>query len=715
MIRTQRGAAWAALATAIVLVAPAAAQQILLDRPVRAGDLIVFPDLNDETKYYYVVDKPRLATSDDGRPQFSFLRYVENVRSGAGENEIREGEGGGIVHALVSLQVSDEQRRDAERELRRVASGAELVGPVVFKSGRFGLVSSFTDPEGDLTQQVVGLGNAPLLDGEKAAVSMQLTKLGAKVLWESFQTPTPDISFTFEMDVEGFRSPKRALIEADFDQVYEHEAFGAGVASTYLAGEIKASFDDLQRTGAIKLTQVGEDEDLDALITTAYNKIAEMMFQPLGGTGTPDLASLGAAAGAGGGLLERATDMLAKNRAEARADNEAIRRRNQERGAIEEEAAEARYVASVKREEAERARRRAEELEEKAGQWEARAEELEREVAGLEAGGAAESTLNAARERAVEARRAATSLRAAADAARAKADEAEAASSREETHADDLDDQMEEEVSVPSFAVVAAYEMKKVRHRGMFRIDLNKYTSDTLTLRFDENIGDLRDLMEDGETFRQVNLDDPLYRQREIVAFVDGMNAEDFGEYINFVSVQMRKKHEEGEETHDEVRIDRDNFNDEGNAFKLLYGWKGDDDRRRWMEYEYRAQWSFFGGASLEQDWAATTSGALNLAPPFQRRTVTLEATDMEALEEAGVRAITVKVYYDLGGEDLVRQEVLNASKGELSRTVEFMLPANEFEYDYEISWTLRGNRTLSSGRRTTSDAILFVDELPAG
>ena len=33
---------------------------------------------------------------------------------------------------------------------------------------------------------------------------MQLTKLGAKILWESFQTPTPDISFSFEMDVTGF-------------------------------------------------------------------------------------------------------------------------------------------------------------------------------------------------------------------------------------------------------------------------------------------------------------------------------------------------------------------------------------------------------------------------------------------------------------------------------------------------------------------------------
>ena len=64
---------------------------------------------------------------------------------------------------------------------------------------------------------MVGLGNAPLGRGEGGGVDA-LTKLGAKILWESFQTPTPDISFSFEMDVTGFRSPQRAVIEANFDR-----------------------------------------------------------------------------------------------------------------------------------------------------------------------------------------------------------------------------------------------------------------------------------------------------------------------------------------------------------------------------------------------------------------------------------------------------------------------------------------------------------------
>src|SRR6266851_10510002 len=80
----------------------ARAQQILIDNPVRAGELVVFPDLNDAQAYYYVNDKPHLAVDGNGEPQFSFLRWVQNVHSAADQPQADEGEGGGIVHAVVS-------------------------------------------------------------------------------------------------------------------------------------------------------------------------------------------------------------------------------------------------------------------------------------------------------------------------------------------------------------------------------------------------------------------------------------------------------------------------------------------------------------------------------------------------------------------------------------------------------------------------------------
>src|SRR5690606_25865497 len=306
------------------------AQQVNLDKVVKAGELTLFQELQNPKSWYYVIDKPSIAMDEDGRPKFSFLRYVENVRSGADEDEAREGEGGGIVHALVELGVTQEQVREAQSALSAIVPEGVIKGPVIYKEGTIALISSFANADGELTKQVLGLGKAPILDGQRAAISIQLTKKGAKILWESFKTPTPDMSISFEMTLSGYRSPKRALIEADFEQVYKHKSFEAGVSAPVLAAEIKMAFDDLVKKGAIKVTQVGTDENLEKIMETAYNKILAMMFDPVGGTGTPSLGSLTSGLTPNSpSLLDRATTMLNASRTEARAENTRIRAANE--------------------------------------------------------------------------------------------------------------------------------------------------------------------------------------------------------------------------------------------------------------------------------------------------------------------------------------------------------------------------------------------------
>jgi hypothetical protein len=672
---------------------PAGAQQILLDKPVRAGNLVLFPDLNDASTFYYVLDKARLATDASGQPQFSFLRYVESVRSGADQPEAREGEGGGILHAVVALTVSPEQIAAAQRDLQRVQPGAKIAGPVVFKSGRVGLVSAFKDEKGNLTSRVFGIGNAPLLDGEKAAISIQLTKLGSKILWESFDTAAPDISFSFEMDLTGYRSPARATIEANFDQIYRHQAFNPAVASTYLAGEIRSTFDDLRSQGAIKVTQVGGDEKMEALVTTAYNKIMELMFAPAAGSATPNVADVTASGASGNSsLLDRATRMLSQNRAAAESTNRTIRTENAKAREDAQKAGEARAREAASASE---------------GTTEA--------PAGTE-GAVAASTAEAKPKRGSEAPDAA-------DASNGWGAPLAIAAPRQphfpgETPAPAAAPApappQREEVSVPEFAVLASYEMRTERRSGTFSYDLNKYTADNLTLRFDENIGDLRSLKGDAAHFRQVNLDDPLYKQRELVVMLDGLNAKDFGEYVNFATVRMRKRHAAGDESADEVRIDRNNFNHEGNQFKLLYGWKNDTDRRKWMDYETQTTWSFVGGKEVQEPWTKRSIATIGVTPPFQKRSVELQA-DPEAIAKAEVRSVSVKLFYRLGDAEQVKQVTLNPAKGQLSDRIDYIQPAGAFDYDYEIVWQLKGNRTVTSGRRHGNQGILFVDEVTGG
>ena len=652
------------LLAALFATVPASAQSVILDRAVRAGDLTLFPDVSDENTFYYVSDQARLATDENGTPRFSFLRWVSNVRSA---DRTREGEGGGIVHAVVSLEVTQEQRREAQRELQRIRPGATLRGPAIFTSGTFGLVSSFAEADGELTRRVVGLGSAPILDGQRAAVSLLLTKEGAKILWESFQSATPDISFSFEMQLDGYRSPRQGRIRANFDQIYEHQGFAAGVASQYLAAEIRGSFDDLRRTGAIEVTQVGAEEKIDELITSAYNKLTDMMFQPVGGTGTPSVASLAGAGGQNGSVLDRATRMLAENRSAAERRNEEIRRENRQ----------------LDREEA------------------ARREREGRASGGAEGGGGEGGGEGGEGE----------------DDPRPEGSFGgrEPASVGEEvaesTGAEPRTPRRQEE-SVPSFAVVATYEMKRIRQRGSFEIDLDKYTADSLSMRFDRNIGDLTSFLGNDELFREVNLDADLFRQREITVYLDGARAADFADYINFVSVQLKKTHASGDQTFDEVRIDRANFLEQANNFKMLYGWKNDADRTEWLEYEYKVVWSFFGGHNIEGEWQEADLDAIPVSPPLLRRTVTLDA-DPDIVADEGIRLITVNLFYPLGGEERTVQATLRPRGDQLSAAVDYVSPPETFDYDYEVTWRLRGNRSVASGRQTTNEAVLFVDELP--
>ncbi|MEM7298848.1 MAG: hypothetical protein AAF391_11350 [Bacteroidota bacterium] len=581
----------------LTLCAELQAQQIIIDRPVKAGELTLFPTVGDENTYYYLPDKPRIATASNGKPQFSFLNYVENVRS-EGNEKIREGNGGGIVHAVIELKVTEDQLKEARQALKRINSNGVIEGPIIYAGGTVALISSFADESGDLTEKVVGIGTAPILDGTKAAVSVRLTKLGAKILWESFQTPTPDMSISFEMQLKGFRAPKRGIIEANFDQIYEHQAFEAAVATPVLAAEIKAAFDDLVKTGAIKVTQIGEDEDMEKMIESAYGKLTRMMFDPSGGSGTPNLGQLASAGSNQKSMLDRATGMLEKARTEARQQNERNRRRVLEEASMFN----INYGRSRNLDSEEGSNGEGNEGNESDGNTEG------------------EATDNSGEE----------DFQAAQPISHEEGTRLEAEMQRERLR----DDIEASQVPVPALAIAVSYEMKRVRQRGTFRIDLNKYTSDEITLRFDENFGQINC----DDCFRQVNLDNPLYKQREINTYVDGMSTNDFGKYVNFVSIQLKKPHESGDFTNDEVTINKDEFNKTGNSFKLLYGWKGDNNREDWLNYEYKTVWNFFGGHMMESDWKTTTIETIPLSPPIRRQSVDIEA-DPETITQANIRA----------------------------------------------------------------------------
>ena len=718
-----------------------AAQNIFIDKPVLAGKLTCFPEISNANNYYFLPNKLRLGIGADGSPQFSFLMFVKNLRGEDGEATPREGDGGGVVHAVVELYISDEERKDAERELRKLIKNdaATIVGPVIYKSGTMSLISSIADPAGGYSKVVLGLGPAPVLAGNKAAVSILLNKEGAKILWETFKTPTPDLSFSFVMDVDGYRSPIAAWIDVNFDKVYESKTIEAGLkyrtpsnnngqggargrTNTPAGGGATPAGGNRPPAGGGATPAGGNRPPAGGGATPAGGNRPPAgggATPPAGGGATPPAgggatppAGGGATPPAGGGatplagggrgmLLTTASIMALNPFIEAlRAEFAHLEVPQTNEAIIMDECGE---VAAYELEDA---------VEGTPFYLDAEVKLMFEEMrtsGAIQVGGPQgdekfeeiikicyNKMLDMLFEPAGNGQAAAPDMNSLLGAANQINQQGGGRDSAAERNG--------------GLGISVAYKFKSVKKSGKFRMDLNRSMTDALKIRFDENLGKINCKT----CFRQINLEDPMFRQRGVLVSVDGMNADQFKKYVNYVAVSMKKTHGNGEITPDEVRIGVAEMEKTGNLFRLQYGWKDEKDaaKDKWMQYEYKTTWSFFGNQTIETPWTNTDNFTITASPPLRPITVEVEASP-DLLKKQDVRSVNVKFYYNTGGTERLEQINIRTDATTTASKVEFVLPDGKYEYEYEITWRLSGNKEVKTPRTKSTSTFLYADEMP--
>ena len=260
-------------------------QQLLVDQGVRLEGLWCFPLHADTLTYMYLSPEAHISLDKQNHPQFSFLRYIINQPTDSpSAHTMTDADGGGILHFLINYDTPQEQVQAAEKQLQKIPGKADarIMGPVLYDSGRYMLVSSILSPEeGSPQQKLMASGEAPVLEGSRMALSFELNPTDSKLLLESFKMATPDISLTFDLTFHGLTHSYDAKLEVDWEQVRQSHSFSAGGNYYFLGGEIKGAFDRLRRDNAIRLTTNGGHEPSEALVNTAYNKLLEVMFEPL--------------------------------------------------------------------------------------------------------------------------------------------------------------------------------------------------------------------------------------------------------------------------------------------------------------------------------------------------------------------------------------------------------------------------------------------------
>ncbi len=257
--------------------------------------------------------------------------------------------------------------------------------------------------------------------------------------------------------------------------------------------------------------------------------------------------------------------------------------------------------------------------------------------------------------------------------------------------------------------LMVSYRMRRIKRTGHFVLNMKRYSASTRHFVMSENIGDLYSRYgHDPKVFRTVLIDDPVYKQREILITLDGQDAETFKKHVNFVTVQMRKQHESGDITRDEIVITPETFNDHANLYEFIYGYKGDKDRDAWLGYQARDIWSFAGGITIEHDWAKHNEAMLSVPSPVRYLTVSIEA-DGSRLSDANVRHGVIDIFSTINGKELKEEVSIRNSGPAPMKVVDIPVTGNS-PPEYQITWYLNDGSRIEGSRQPLHGEILYWD-----
>jgi hypothetical protein len=220
--------------------------------------------------------------SGENLPEFSFLRYAKVKEGGSGSQSISEADGGGLVHFLVLYDTPSSLISQAQSSLRAKFRNPkiELKGPVLFSKGDYLVISSILN-NGKEEKQLIGIGKAPVFENSKVAFSFMLNVQDAQLLMESFKMATPDVSILFELSFSGLTQAYDAQIEMDWAEVQKSDYYHEKTDAFFYSSDIQKSYAELHRTGALKIISAGKDSLMEGMLDVAYEKLLNLMFNPV--------------------------------------------------------------------------------------------------------------------------------------------------------------------------------------------------------------------------------------------------------------------------------------------------------------------------------------------------------------------------------------------------------------------------------------------------
>ena len=234
--RPRRSASWITTVAAMLTLAGMGltlpASGVVLDDDRRLSvkledgtDVVLYGAAGDDSpvSYYYLPPRLTVAISDDGRPEFLFMKFMTD------ENAENGGVSGALLHFLLKWGLTTGQE-DELREIIEAEHSGELAGaaPMFAAAGddpSFSIISATLGNTGK-SESLVTVKNASLVPGGKVAAAAKLDKNGAQLLARTFEQDSTitDVSAVFNMAYETQLPAAKGRVVIDWSKIAEDSA-----------------------------------------------------------------------------------------------------------------------------------------------------------------------------------------------------------------------------------------------------------------------------------------------------------------------------------------------------------------------------------------------------------------------------------------------------------------------------------------------------------
>ena len=204
--------------------------------------------------------------------------------------------------------------------------------------------------------------------------------------------------------------------------------------------------------------------------------------------------------------------------------------------------------------------------------------------------------------------------------------------------------------------------LEKKQKQGIETYNLKLRIPVTHEISITENLASWYDgVKHNKKCVTSVNLNDPFFQHREIHLILDGQAEQMFGDEVNAVTVDIRKKRSSGNDFQSAITIDKNKLKN-GTLASLTYA-RGEDKNPD--VYEYRTSWNLKGTIFPEDpQWEKGDWKGINLVAPVAPRTVQFEG-DLAQMTEMGIARATLQLRYMKFGNEVETNVPLTVSKGQ--------------------------------------------------